>query len=258
MNKTRCFAFGCSYTRHVWASWADFIGVNFDEYYNYGRGGASNTFIMNRLFELDKLANFNPDTDYILIMITGIDRFSYVDKKTGDWALNGEIYNYSQHHENLVISEFVKNMWNEKWAIYMSWIAISAMKTFLQSKNLKHSIVQGVDNQYNKQPLNQLALEKVNDIYKMLTIQESMDAFIGENKNLRDVKFDLNNFIDGHPNQQAHFNFVSKHFPEFVTSKTIDTFNTLTRQFDFTSRENQASKYNTFFDNLRKISYQLY
>ena len=33
--KKRMFAFGCSGTLGTWATAADFIGVNFDEYYNF-------------------------------------------------------------------------------------------------------------------------------------------------------------------------------------------------------------------------------
>ena len=31
---SRFFAFGCSYTNWPHPTWADFIGINFEEYYN--------------------------------------------------------------------------------------------------------------------------------------------------------------------------------------------------------------------------------
>ena len=67
--KKRLFAFGCSYTLYSYPTWVDFIGINFEEHYNYGRSGASNTFIMNRIIEANDQFKFNPDTDLILIML---------------------------------------------------------------------------------------------------------------------------------------------------------------------------------------------
>jgi hypothetical protein len=58
MNNKRCFSFGCSYTNHCWVTWADFVGSNFDIYINFGRGGASNTFIMNQVFEQNDSIHF--------------------------------------------------------------------------------------------------------------------------------------------------------------------------------------------------------
>ena len=50
MSKSRFFAFGCSYTNWIHnPTWADFIGINYNKYYNFGRPGASNTYIMQKI-----------------------------------------------------------------------------------------------------------------------------------------------------------------------------------------------------------------
>ena len=73
----RFFAFGCSFTKYKWPTWADILGTKFEEYYNFGRGGACNTYIMNKFIEADTKYKFNWETDYIVIMFTNFNRFSY-------------------------------------------------------------------------------------------------------------------------------------------------------------------------------------
>ena len=48
MNK-RLFTFGCSFTQWKWPTWADYIGINFDEYYNAGQAGSDNKHILNHI-----------------------------------------------------------------------------------------------------------------------------------------------------------------------------------------------------------------
>jgi len=253
MNKTRCFSFGCSYTEWLWPTWADFIGSNFDTYTNFGRGGASNTFIMNKLFEWNDTIQFNPETDYILVMFTGIDRYSYIDKKTKTWQTNGDLRNltdkYNSDPSYKVISDFVENVWNEKWAVYQSWISIKTVKEFLISKNLKHKILMGIDNSYYVTDSDILDIDfddikKINDIYNMLDIKESLDEFVGPNKEV--TYFSKDNYSDTHPTPPQHFKYISKHFPEFVTPKSIRMLEEVESTFSNVSKTTQAEIWNKF------------
>jgi hypothetical protein len=125
---SRFFAFGCSYTLYSWATWADFVGANFDEYYNYGRSGCSNTYIMNRVIEADVKFNFN-NNDVVMIMLTGLNRFSYLPID-GDWATQGDLPSYLYHTKDKKIEWFLKNMWSESFAVYSSWTATTAIKNY--------------------------------------------------------------------------------------------------------------------------------
>lgn len=69
----RFFAFGCSFTNYKWATWADIIGQDIKEYYNYGLQGAGNHYIYNKLMEADCIHNFNSD-DLVIVMWTKTDR----------------------------------------------------------------------------------------------------------------------------------------------------------------------------------------
>ena len=45
----RFFAFGCSFTRYEWITWADIIAYHIKESYNYGRSGGGNSYIFYSL-----------------------------------------------------------------------------------------------------------------------------------------------------------------------------------------------------------------
>ena len=57
--KKRYFAFGCSYTEYQWPMLPDLIGVNFDEYYNFGSAGACHQYMLTQLVQANELYKFN-------------------------------------------------------------------------------------------------------------------------------------------------------------------------------------------------------
>lgn len=88
----RVFAFGCSYTKWYYPTWADLIAkscVN-AEFYNFGKGGGGNTFISSRITQANLKFNFC-ETDLILVMFsTPFREDRWID---GEWKLHGNIYN---------------------------------------------------------------------------------------------------------------------------------------------------------------------
>ncbi len=100
---SRLFVFGCSFTSYHWPTWADFISFNYDEYWNYAKGGAGNRFIFEKLIEADLKHNFNP-TDKIYIMWTTYMRHDLY--KDNNWHTHGNVFTapiYNRHyHENYV------------------------------------------------------------------------------------------------------------------------------------------------------------
>lgn len=86
---TRLFAFGCSFTNYDWPTWADIMGRQFDQYFNYGKSGGGNQFIFNSIVEANLNHKFN-DTDTIAIMWTNVGREDRYLKK--QWLSPGNIY----------------------------------------------------------------------------------------------------------------------------------------------------------------------
>lgn len=251
----RFFAFGCSYTRYAFPTWADYIGVTFPEYYNYGCGGASNTYIMNKLVEADNLLKFNKN-DLVMVMVTGIGRFSFAPKtETGDftWKTPGDLYENYAATKDPVLKSFVDNMYCDNWALYSSWIALKTIKAFLTAKNVPHKILMSMDNRNylyqdgskwgrgDKITLTHLCKE----MYATLDVKESLDEWMEKKKFPRSefVKWSDTDSVDGHPTMQMHYNFLNEKFPEYITEKTKRFYQEAIDTFTNASQHQQGQKY---------------
>lgn len=69
----RFFAFGCSFTKYKWTTWADIIGQNIPYYENWAQAGCGNHFIFNSIIEADTRHDFNQD-DLVMVMWSTLDR----------------------------------------------------------------------------------------------------------------------------------------------------------------------------------------
>lgn len=89
----RFFAFGCSMTNYFWPTWADIIGTEVPNYYNYGKSGAGNMFISNALVEANKKHKFTQD-DLVVVMWSSISREDRYRKR--NWVTPGNIYTQNE------------------------------------------------------------------------------------------------------------------------------------------------------------------
>jgi len=48
----RLFTFGCSHTCYRWPTWANMIGLEYAEHYNFGQAGADNFSILNKIIRV--------------------------------------------------------------------------------------------------------------------------------------------------------------------------------------------------------------
>lgn len=97
----RFFAFGCSFTSHIYPTWADIIASEMPnvEYHNLGCSGGGNLFITVRLAEANMRFNFNKD-DLIMVMYSTFYREDrWFD---GGWKLGGNIYNNPTYDDAFV------------------------------------------------------------------------------------------------------------------------------------------------------------
>lgn len=86
---TRLFAFGNSFTRYHWPTWADILGRQYDTYQNWAQIGGGNQFIFNSIIECH-LKNKFTKNDMVAIMwsmVANEDR--YVN---GRWLTVGNVY----------------------------------------------------------------------------------------------------------------------------------------------------------------------
>ena len=124
----RFFAFGCSFTRYKWATWADIIGQNIPYYENWGRQGVGNHYIFNAVLEADAKHNFGPD-DLVIIMWSQLGREDrYFDKR---WI--------SQTISELTDSESRKYAIDTRAHLIRDLAYIKSIQTFLEHKKCDYA-----------------------------------------------------------------------------------------------------------------------
>ncbi len=222
--KKRFFSFGCSFTKS-WETptWADYIGIEFEEFYNLGMPGLGNNLMMQRFIEADSYYNFNEETDVIMIAISGLGRYSFpvtIDNKDfiysrGDLdATQSSVFDTKEVRENF---EFVRTkFWKKRYSAFDSYIAVKIMKDILSARNITHKIFAGLDYKiYIENPdvygINDKLLSKIKLMESMLDFKDSLNEF--------------DNFSSEHPSQQTHYNFAKKYFSGFLGEKSLELLN---------------------------------
>lgn len=261
---SRFFAFGCSYTRYAYATWADFIGVNFDKYFNYGRGGASNNYILSRFIEADLTHNLNSD-DLVIVMFTGFGRISYIPKnKIGhvDWVTSGDLFEYYSNTKDSRISSFLENMYSDNWAVEFSWQAAHTIKKILSIKNVPHKFLMAIDNRHyldsdgskwgRADIISDLYLKKTQSIYDLLDVSESVDEWKSKKFTNADyIKWEEeDNRLDGHPTQKMHFEFIKEKFPTLLSDKSFNLFKNAEAIFKNDTQTKQSLRFKSNFKNI--------
>jgi hypothetical protein len=125
----RLFAFGCSFTRYRWPTWADIMGLTYDQYQNWGAIGGGNHFIFYSLIEAIQREQISAN-DTVAIMWTSVgreDRFI-----NNEWQLYGSIYN------SPVPEDYVKKFTDPTGFFLTSVTLIDAAKKILDSIGCKY------------------------------------------------------------------------------------------------------------------------
>lgn len=242
-NKKRYFAFGCSYVNYGWATLSDLIAANFDEYYNYGVPGGCNTLSLSNLIEANEFYNFNSETDYITVGITGFGRFSILNADSNNkfWITSGEtmpfdsncrIEDWAPNH-NPKSKLFAEHLDSYTWHVQRTYVAVEAIKNILENYQLEHSIYPSLDNllykaefqnnRNSKYNISKSIHKMVDKIYSRFTIKESIDQFILDRGQKAGFTYD-DNAYDTHPTQTQYYEYLKKYFTKFDTKKTKDRF----------------------------------
>ena len=247
MQNKRFFAFGCSYTDYSWPTWADIIGINFSFYKNYGKAGCSNLYILQKFLEAHDKYNFNQD-DVIVVMLTGIARFTYTEY--GKVTTHGELRNYFQNTKDKSVGMFLDSgIWSEDLGASHSFISIKTIKNLLSSINCTYKLVTAIDNtdfvnNPHKYFFTEESLVFVEKFYDTLDNRLSMDEWMKSRyKRTEYYKFD-GDYVDGHPTIQMHEEYVKEYFPEYYTSLSQQFTEREKNCFIFTDQHTQGTYYN--------------
>ena len=138
---SRLFTFGCSFTNYAWPTWADFLGLEFEYFENWGVPGIGNIAIANRVAECFVKNNITED-DVVIIQWTSHIRHDYhlFSEETGKYAANswktkGSIF--SHINANLYDKKWQDKFFDEQSYVMLSLNAIYATMQLVKSKNCK-------------------------------------------------------------------------------------------------------------------------
>jgi hypothetical protein len=123
----RVFAFGCSFTRDKWPTWADILRQELlhTEFYNFGRSGAGNLMTSCRIVEASKHFKFNEE-DLVLIMWSTFCREDRWAK--GNWIHPGNIFTQDTYD-----NEFVKKFADPNGYLIRDAAIIDMSLTYLET-----------------------------------------------------------------------------------------------------------------------------
>lgn len=106
----RLFTFGCSFTKYSWPTWADFFGLEFDHFENWGLPGIGNVAIANRVAESLTKNKFTAD-DTVIVQWSSHIRNDYhtfrappFGRNSAGWKTKGSMFNYLN-----------KDLYNKDW-----------------------------------------------------------------------------------------------------------------------------------------------
>ena len=234
----RLFTFGCSFTSYIWPTWADFVGLNFNEYQNWANAGAGNYFIASRIYECDSVNKFTED-DTILVMFSQYFRNDMIDKES-NWVNAGNIYN-----QTLYGHDFVTKYWSEEHGYFMTWYNILSVKKLLDGIGCKYKFMSAFDVSSQKGPLENIPKRMVqcsNDLQKFLSHHNLMD--FNENK----PRYNFIDEFDSHPTITTHLDWVKSYLPEYYTND-MDTY---AEKWESLVENNKKNTYNNFKDIVEK------
>lgn len=120
----RLFTFGCSFTHFCWPTWADLLGLKFDEYYNWAQSGGGNSFILERLVEANATHKFTAN-DTVIVQWTTHQRHDYF--KEGWWA-GGNIFTSPFYDE-----EYIDKYFDIKGSVIHTFNYVSAAQQILDN-----------------------------------------------------------------------------------------------------------------------------
>lgn len=221
MKNNRFFAFGCSYTNYFYPTWADLIGSNYKQYYNYGQPGCSNWYIFNAIIEANIIHKFTKE-DTIFIAWTGIDR--------ADGYINNAWKLQLHRDENYYINYL--DQFKGKLLELMNYVTV--LKDLFNAKEISYKflILTNIDHDYHA--FTKDNCHDVVDFYKdsISLIYPGFHQVLTNNRD-RPIVIAGRSIDDGHHLPWEHYDYVAKFFPEYV-SKTSELRETLITVYERT------------------------
>lgn len=217
-------------TQYRWPTWADIIGEEIPEFYNYGRSGAGNFYIACQVAEQNVRHQFNED-DLILIMWSNPTREDrYLNK---DWLVPGNIFTQETYSFN-----FVEKFSDCRGYLIQSLAMVELTQRTLQGLSCDYLMTKMTDftppnedlgahqKYYDKYP-NRVEYEDVVEHYKETLAKIKPSIFEIECEGLWPrvkIKMPWGSTTDYHPTPEMHYSFLQKLLPNMNFSSETEKF----------------------------------
>lgn len=219
---TRLFSFGCSFTNYRWMTWADILGAQYDEFYNWAQSGAGNLYILNSIMEADQRQKFQPG-DTVIVCWTNVTREDrYVDGR--GWITLGNVTSAP-----IFTKEFIANAVCNRGYLIKDIASVKAAKEFLTFRGVAWKFL-------SMCPLMQVDPwddTKLNDgdvynLYKDVfdTMLPSYTEVLGHNFWTTDLhkrfRYEAGG-VDYHPTSEEHLRYLDTVLPGWVINQALRT-----------------------------------
>jgi len=197
----RFYSFGCSFTHHIWVTWANIIALDLKiPFENWGKSGAGNQTIQSKVVECDFVNRFTKD-DLIIIVWTSWqreDRFL-----NGYWNCFGSIFN-----NPLYDTAYIEKYWSEENDYIKNITAMHttrlAYKEFIKFEAAAY--LPGLTNSETNLEQNQsYSFEQISKIYYSNYLRPEIFPF-----DFKRTSSHNGNCRDNHPDILDHLSFVKK------------------------------------------------
>jgi hypothetical protein len=223
MENKRFFAFGCSFTEYAWPTWADILGRNYDEYYNYGQAGAGNMYIFNSIMEIDQYHKLTKDDLVIVQWSSTLREDRYKDT---NWVTKGGILNIYTYEE-------FKKFFDFRGFLIRDLAAIKAIKVFLDSIGCEYYFI-GMVPLLTSIEYEDAQKVDISDIYRVYAdvlrvIKPTYDELLQTPKKRPKLLYNKT-ISDTHPVPSEHYEYLEAVLPHLLKepkSVAIDMDKTL-------------------------------
>jgi len=243
------FTFGCSHTNHGYPTWANILGEQFENHYNFGKGGSGVFYsfyqIVNIIQNKEKW-NITED-DYFIWLVTEENRQDFI-MHSEPWPRRGHTYggfdwwtdNWYNNSQNWWTENYEKNM-SSMDGLIKAQTHIYTIKELLKNNNIKHKIILALDG--SGYPASVNYDEYRNNVNKIIGEHTSLQAIFGlfaekyEDRNIEsaldELHYSFKDFEygegpeqlhrDGHFQIPVHIKFLQQNFMWFK-EKNIEKY----------------------------------
>lgn len=210
MENKRFFAYGCSFTKYAWPTWADILGRNYSEYYNYGQYGAGNMYIFNALMESDQHHRITKD-DLVIVQWSCSSREDRYFN--GSWQTPGGVANFYSKEDLLKYFDF-------RGFVIRDLALIKAAKSFLDNIGCEYyftAMVPMVTNNMYGDQFDGVASD-VGELYSDVVnfIKPSYEDILGTHSYRRPKMMFNIKVEDGHPIPSEHYAYLKSVLPHLL------------------------------------------